>query len=170
MNEYHSTKIESKDADNIECQFDKTDTQNMKKLNQFITELDQQTELVITDSSYLYNGLVVQHNYNDIKCHLNQCQCLKRMTNILKRYHRYISKQQQSDADQEKIHGKSEYSIYNIYPSNKYNNSSLLNDFNHLIFYHCNDFEDIHTLLISQSNNDSTCSLSKCLMVKRNGR
>eukprot|EP01084_Bolivina_argentea_P112255 200223_1 len=51
-----------------------------------------------------------------------------------------------------------------------YNNVQFLNDFNHLLFNHVNQFEDIYNNLIETINNNKECEMSKCLILRRNHR
>eukprot|EP01084_Bolivina_argentea_P008857 16558_1 len=59
-----------------------------------------------------------------------------------------------------------------IYEEFKHNDSkvALLNDFNHLLFTHSNEGEEIYNSLKKKIYNDNTCNLSRCIMMKRNRR
>eukprot|EP01084_Bolivina_argentea_P313345 542625_1 len=61
------------------------------------------------------------------------------------------------------------YDVFNEITYN-YNNVSLLNHFNHLLFCHANQFEEMYNIFSKIIYNNESCSLSKCLLMKRNQR
>eukprot|EP01084_Bolivina_argentea_P212751 361576_1 len=56
--------------------------------------------------------------------------------------------------------------------ANCYTNVSLLNDYNHLLFYHANEFEDIFNALTKNVQCNGIChdQLSQCISMRRNQR
>eukprot|EP01084_Bolivina_argentea_P050576 93021_1 len=142
---------ENKDTENKE---DK-DTENMRKLNELLTKLNtsdiKSTEI---NSIYLLESAKIysKHKNND-ECKLINCEYLKRICDILKRYNYHTQNIQ----------------IQNIH-INDINNICLLNDYNHLLFTHYNEFENIYNMLIKQCSDNKVCELKTCLMMRRNQR
>eukprot|EP01084_Bolivina_argentea_P076712 139063_1 len=194
-----SAKQNKNDAD-IEFKFDQSDTENMKKLDQLIAEMNHNKndpKLCDVNSIYLLNGCDVYSHHNNTKCQLKHCQSLHRMCNILKRYRLYIEEkrvvQNKSDfaeiidfsiqqlvnegfsSEEAKIAlglSVKNMGMENIYDSDNYSNTHLLNDFNHLLSVHSapREFEDIYNILIVRSNNKKECEMRDCLLMRRNQR
>eukprot|EP01084_Bolivina_argentea_P132956 234625_1 len=93
----------------------------------------------------------------DNECKLEQCKCLQRLSNALKEYHSCVLN----------INGSNEFDF-----RDRFNDVVILNDTNHLLYYHATQFEPIHNLLIHKTNcnNNKSCKLSNCCMRKRNHR
>eukprot|EP01084_Bolivina_argentea_P314262 544321_1 len=74
-------------------------------------------------------------------CNLNECLCVKNISNVLKKYKSYIdrckNKQKGANIDED-VYEKTE---------NKYDSVVLLNDFNHVVLCHGDEFEDIYNIL-----------------------
>eukprot|EP01084_Bolivina_argentea_P096800 174020_1 len=120
--------------------------------SEFIPDLNfnivDMTNTVENCRQFIYPTNVAVNNAEYI-CKLYECPCLAVITNAL----------------QMAILNQNEQKI-----DINYNKVDLLNDFNHLLFYHSNEFEYIYNKLIAQINNNKPCNLLKCLMMKRNQR
>eukprot|EP01084_Bolivina_argentea_P184106 317598_1 len=131
----------------------------MKTQTQFVPDLNfNVTQEYNNDScKHIIYQSNISMNDNDFKCDLSICPNLKRITKILKYYCLYIeSKQVQPSKDVAVIafsnEEKNDYdTIYleNIYREigDQFNNVDLVNDFNHLLFKHSDEFESIYNKL-----------------------
>eukprot|EP01083_Nonionella_stella_P155018 500192_1 len=99
---------------------------------------------------------------NHTPCEVVKCKYLEKISNALKAHHQNI--------DYKINHANDDAKVENIFDLDQYTNACLLNDFNHLLFHHSNDFEEIHHILINQSNDDKPCQLTTCLSITRNQR
>eukprot|EP01084_Bolivina_argentea_P273135 465192_1 len=95
------------------------------------------------------------------RCELNHCEYLIRTANTLFKYHQYIQQKQTQK--------QFKWDITNVYESYE-NNTTLLNDFNHLLMHHHKQFQTITKFLKKHSNPKNLCNLSKCLLLRRNCR
>eukprot|EP01084_Bolivina_argentea_P174500 302282_1 len=103
------------------------------------------------DSKHLLSSSIPQLFDNDAdrkECDLLRCRSLIRLSKILLHYAKSI------DLDK-------------IYPFN-YDNSDLLNDFQHLLVKHCDQYEDIYKILTK--NDDKSCDITMCNIIRRNNR
>eukprot|EP01084_Bolivina_argentea_P180655 312112_1 len=100
------------------------------KFNTADTEINNKEKR--TDSNYLCDSFDV---FNNEHCQLKQCKSLSRISNTLTIYH-------------------STTNTKSIYRFSRYSNVDLLNDFNHLLIKHSNNFENIYNKLVKQTNND----------------
>eukprot|EP01084_Bolivina_argentea_P082189 148818_1 len=83
---------------------------------------------------------------NQCKHHhaVKRCVSLIRIARVLKKYHLYVAEHQR------RANSNDTYlNIDNVYDN--YNNICLLNDYNHLLFCHPHQFEDIYEVLIKKS-------------------
>eukprot|EP01084_Bolivina_argentea_P091767 165164_1 len=83
-------------------------------------------------------------------CLLSKCKCLNRILDVLQRYQLYINNNYNPNDPLNEVDmkndSKSNTNNNNIYGDN-YNNSTLLNDYNHLLYFHSSQFEEIYRLL-----------------------
>eukprot|EP01084_Bolivina_argentea_P006917 13073_1 len=93
----------------------------------------------------------------DIECDLFCCVHLKRIRNSLKQHKICVS---MIDTDNEENNH-----VYD--ETNSYDDRTLLNDFNHLLFSHHNQFEEIYNIITKDS---AECLLTDCIMLRRNNR
>eukprot|EP01084_Bolivina_argentea_P108232 193426_1 len=110
---------------------------------------------IVDKYDYLFHPSDIYCASNET-CVVEQCVSLIRIRNLL-RNHKSNVKTEQKQSFNEKQHIN-------------YNNIDLLNDFNHLLFTHSNDFEDIYDALIHQHNERMLCDIKQCLILKRNQR
>eukprot|EP01084_Bolivina_argentea_P280024 478804_1 len=103
------------------------------------------------DSQYLLTSSSFPSIFNNDDCNLQKCSCLRRICNLLRLYQKTIRNQD----------------ISNVYVNidKTYNETKALNDFNHLLFCHTHQFEDIYNM-----NNKDECNLHKCISLRRNQR
>eukprot|EP01084_Bolivina_argentea_P306170 529013_1 len=150
--------------------FNKRHSKNMMQLNNFITELKQisDTSLSTTDnnpnSMYMLNPDILHsdvlrekklRDYLSLEkckfipinsnCKLRECPSFKVICSILNTY---------------KL-------CYNENLDENIDNTNLLNHFNHLLFDHSAEFDEIYDELIKLTN---PCIVTTCLMIKRNNR
>eukprot|EP01084_Bolivina_argentea_P180656 312114_1 len=88
-------------------------------------------------------------------CEINNCLCLEIMQTLLTRYCQHTENNVVDD-------------IY-IHIGNNYNSVDLLNDFNHLLSQHTNQFEVIYNRL-NRIYNGNGCDSCKCASIKRHYR
>eukprot|EP01084_Bolivina_argentea_P302336 521843_1 len=130
------------------------DTNNMLKLNEFAVQHENKRfEFTDVASSHL---LSVSNSLGSKQCDhiLAECDAIRRIRGILSRYTTYISSNDKDDG----------------WLCGYYDNTDLLNDFNHLIFYHSEQFEDIYNILINKVYKKNACNVSECSMMRRNHR
>eukprot|EP01084_Bolivina_argentea_P179014 309360_1 len=126
----------------------------------FVVNTDLDDSYRSPNSSYLlYSSMVRQQN----KCSISQCGCLQNIIHILNNYHKWIY-------FTVRLQGHPHKHLYNQIYEQHYTNTNLLNDFNHLLFQHHNEFEDIHNIMLEQCSYSRICDLSECLMLRRNYR
>eukprot|EP01084_Bolivina_argentea_P285146 488916_1 len=104
-------------------------------------------------------------------CDISNCQSFKQIRTILQKYQLFIISNQQNN---KRTTGSTVVNINEIY-GYEYNNTKLLNDFNHLLLKHGKNqqFENIYNLLIRSFNDkwtDSICNTSRCLIIRRHYR
>eukprot|EP01084_Bolivina_argentea_P000772 1421_1 len=136
--------------------FDTKDTDNMSTLKTLTTQLES------LNCDYSVTGLVtpdmnqnmVADNIETQSKFLSECTELKRLTFILKEYHSYIKEGKGTFYEELEL----------------LDTVQLLNDFNYLLKFHKDNFEDIYNYLIENIYNNKACKLSKCLSMKRNHR
>ena len=118
------------------------------------------------DTSYLLDTEVniSNHRGRDIKCELNNCSSLKHIIKILAKYRSYIDTSQN---EQSKLSIAT--NVYNT-KQNQYNDINLLNDFNHLLESHRDEFEEIYNMLNHEIYNNNDCRLRECLSMRRHHR
>eukprot|EP01084_Bolivina_argentea_P302128 521453_1 len=146
--------VEKDDGDII---FDTTDKEHMKIFEQMCT-INHSFALNVADSSVHLLNCDTRHTGNQHICNLNTCLHFTRLSYILNIYHAFVT-------ENEKKHKHSQFDINDIL-NDEYPQTSLLNDFNHLLSCHCNEFEEIYNILSSSE----TCGLHKCTMMKRTTR
>eukprot|EP01084_Bolivina_argentea_P074585 135290_1 len=115
------------------------------------------------DAMYLLRDIHVNSN-NISQCKLYTCASLYLIGNVLIRYKSYI----------QSIHNKQNklcitQDVYNK-SGNNYNSIDLLNNFNHLLHVHSNDFEYIYNHLNQMLYDNKGCKLRDCLLMKRHQR
>eukprot|EP01084_Bolivina_argentea_P167888 291251_1 len=139
-------------------EFEQLDQCNLAALHELPLNFDN-TEHSHTVSDYLLNSVNIYKQSKE-ECKLTECFGLKRIRTVLDKYNSYISQQQQLNE-------------ISIEPTNllcydkNYDDVKLMNDFNHLLFNHCHQFEDIYNILC---NDQQPCDLLKCPIVRRNNR
>eukprot|EP01084_Bolivina_argentea_P048938 90080_1 len=102
------------------------------------------------DANAVYETLLTLER----KCTLNTCPSLKALVIVLQKYHNLI------------IQNKKQLIV-----SEKFmDNTSILNDFHHLLRDHGHQFQEIYKLFLSKCNNSKQCKLSECVMRRRNYR
>eukprot|EP01084_Bolivina_argentea_P113716 202626_1 len=85
-------------------------------------------------------------------CKFTDCLCLQIIINILQLHDEYLTQKQSHSVDND---------IYRKI-GNNYNNDDLLDDFEHLLMHHSQEFENIFDFLHNKSN------ASDCLPMRRN--
>eukprot|EP01083_Nonionella_stella_P318737 1166548_1 len=142
---------------NTQFEFDKSDTNARKHLSEMLQSDDSDPNVNANrfDSESIFESNIIRSTSQS--CKLSTCDSLKRLHIVLDKYHLYINTLQQNLID-------------TLYDDNKYSNTALLNDFNHLLLSHANEFEDIHVILTQTDHGKPLCTLSKCVMIKRNRR
>eukprot|EP01083_Nonionella_stella_P042130 113987_1 len=117
------------------------------------------------ESNHLLKPHVLNHSI-PYHCQLDECLPLEIIGNVLKRYQLYI----QSQGDLSGCtHTDIKRQIYNSI-GNHYDDTELLNDYNHLLLHHASDFEHIYNILLAVVNACLPCSLKSCLLFIRNRR
>eukprot|EP01084_Bolivina_argentea_P102905 184347_1 len=135
-----------------------------QKLPQDISTILKSNEIVNTiDSKHLLQiSEITDHksNNNESKCDLSSCNHLKQLVILLTKYHIFVREQieQKNDSDSNEVYNLNQCGL------------SVLNDFHHLLSKHYDQFEDVYNLLKKTCNNKNVCTLSKCIMFKRNYR
>eukprot|EP01084_Bolivina_argentea_P113517 202281_1 len=155
---YQSISVEDHTHNKQLFEIDYTDKENNKNLDQLISKYNKTDRKITINSKYLFFSHTIPIE-PQIRCPLSKCVYLQRLRNILQAYHIFSSDQ-----------AKNNININNIFPKS-YNNTNLLNDYNHLLFRHSSDdeFECIYNILISTIN-DEICPISSCLLMRRNYR
>eukprot|EP01084_Bolivina_argentea_P031241 57825_1 len=130
---------------------EKSLTQNTDEFTLFAKKLKEQ-HLVITpiESRYLLNEETYFRQHG--KCKLVDCECLRRLCQVLDQYHTIINDEKSAKFQE------------------KFNMVSILNDANHLLYSHSTEFENIYKILVEESSDKKPCSLPNCLMMRRNYR
>ena len=119
---------------------------------------DQEVETKFKPSQSSYNQLIAEQ----CLCDLQECIPFFRIIEVLRQYDNYLS------SNNEEQKSKTIWNIYRNFPI-RYNNTSLLNDFNHLLFNHDHQFEWIYVILC-YFRNKQTCNGDKCISLRRNCR
>eukprot|EP01084_Bolivina_argentea_P134891 237796_1 len=96
------------------------------------------------------NNIISDQN----QCNWVECKCVQNIKYAMKQYDLYIE-QQQTDQKPDRID--------TLFTTD--NASQILNDFNHLLSKHSNDFENIYNDMCQEA-----CEVSKCLLFRRNSR
>eukprot|EP01084_Bolivina_argentea_P225671 381289_1 len=128
---------------------------------QMSTQNDEINDEIKYDTQLLHST----NPYDDAKqtCNILYCPHLNIICNILKQYEIFINNNNM----------RNNYNIsQHIYKciGNVYDNTDLINDYNHLLMNHSTEFEDIYNILNKQIYNNKSCNLSKCLLMRRNQR
>eukprot|EP01084_Bolivina_argentea_P130045 229606_1 len=102
---------------------------------------EQDEKLIDISSQYLLTSTAATHH----QCELASCAYLLRICKILN-----------AKEEEQKVHSN--------------NVVNLLNDFNHILFMHSDDFEEIYNISLTHVFEDEPCDISNCLMMMRNKR
>eukprot|EP01083_Nonionella_stella_P274468 931695_1 len=158
-----------------EIVFDKTDQVNQQNMR----ELDQiYASMKITNSSTAYNDGLLKGCCKEpiiARCEdLNECKSLHRIKHVLLRYDSYIDRNHNDELKQNANENDENIELLQPQHSNSINSvfdeecddTTLLDDFNHLLLDHSRHFEEIHYIL----SNDKMCSLSSCYRMQRSHR
>eukprot|EP01083_Nonionella_stella_P263295 894547_1 len=97
-------------------------------------------------------------------CDISQCLCLEIIGNVLTLYSTYL---------QQPSHSNDNGSVYqHVFEQigNHYTAVDVLNDFNHLLSKHSDQFEYIYNALIKRVYNNKPCMLEQCQFMQRNQR
>eukprot|EP01084_Bolivina_argentea_P050697 93237_1 len=100
---------------------------------------------------------------DEYKCDVRDCLCLQTLAKVLQLYQHYLH------IDMNKAKCIADIIFNKI--GNNYGNADVLDDFNHLLLHHSNDFDHIYDELkknVFGSNN--CCKLSQCSSMHRNQR
>eukprot|EP01084_Bolivina_argentea_P103886 186051_1 len=98
-------------------------------------------------------------------CELDDCKPLENIGTVLNLYDNYIKHAKNGDEN------VNTYDDIYLKMENNYNNVNLLNDFNHILSYHGDEFEQVHNLLSAVVYELEPCStISNCLSFTRNQR
>eukprot|EP01084_Bolivina_argentea_P149944 261862_1 len=126
--------------------FDTTKTININHLK---NKLKDRKNTKITDLNILESNTLC--NVKQGKCKLSNCKHLQRISRILQIYHLYTEYNNKYYETKQKER-PTYLNIANIYKNN-YNNTDLLNDYNHMLFQHESngDFEYIHHKLYAET-------------------
>eukprot|EP01084_Bolivina_argentea_P258570 435977_1 len=119
--------------------------------NQFLLEEeddDHQNQFLLEEEDDDHQNQFLLEEEDHKYCIISQCGSLQNIINILKKYD-----EQNNSKD-----------IDNIYDK-EYNDVHLLNDYNHLLTCHQNEFETIYNILTN--NNNKICELVSCYMMKK---
>eukprot|EP01084_Bolivina_argentea_P082188 148815_1 len=123
------------------------DKEKMSKIKELMSENETKaSKRCNIDSNYLLNASNIYCLMNQCKHHhaVKRCVSLIRIARVLKKYHLYVAEHQR------RANSNDTYlNIDNVYDN--YNNICLLNDYNHLLFCHPHQFEDIYEVLIKKS-------------------
>eukprot|EP01084_Bolivina_argentea_P176336 305168_1 len=137
--------------------FDSDPLAHIEAFNQDI--IDFKTDNVTDIQSHLHSN-----------CNLSECPQFRAIIDILKRHHIIQSQHKElNNNEKKKQETENSINIRNIYRDN-YSNTKLLDDYNHLLTKHSQDFEDIYDKLIEETNNKQLCDLNKCKIIRRNQR
>eukprot|EP01084_Bolivina_argentea_P296582 510812_1 len=136
------------------------------KCNQFnlISENAEKQENCL-QKLLIQNGLYL-HQTDD--CALQNCSSLEIIGNVLLLYNSYIEGKYTSSK-----HTKDKQSIFNVVYcciDDSYNNSQLLDDFNHLWCNHRHQLHVICDMLQKKIYDDQECVMVDCISYKRNTR
>eukprot|EP01084_Bolivina_argentea_P274275 467435_1 len=167
-----------------QIQFDKTDTENTKQFLQLHETYPTTAPNVLSPSSTKidkYCGVNPYNISNDDKCILTKCQSLMRLIYLLQNYHVSIKQNEDNEVAiyQKVIYNNLQHQlsitrrnseIQNNMYDESYDDTQLLNDYQHLLSAHAAEFEIIHHTLVEDSNDGIYCQLSKCHAVQRNRR
>eukprot|EP01084_Bolivina_argentea_P253780 426422_1 len=150
--------------------------QNYRQMtNDFLTTNFENQSI---DCTYLLNSGM---NYSAVKniddrrriiCHsfISECPVLKTICRIMKKYNVFMTYQLQEQKNtKDKNENKQQCQIHEVL-NNAYDNIALLNDFNHLLFAHQHQFEDIYNTFINNIYHGVQCNLRECLLLRRNNR
>eukprot|EP01084_Bolivina_argentea_P227981 385127_1 len=127
----------------------------------------------MTRSTYLlqssgYSSNLLSTNNTLINCNLDDCLCIEIISNILLSYRQYLQQCHSNTLS------TSQYPEFHdiVYSTigNNYGNVDLLDDFNHILSYHSNDFEDIYSMLCAVVYENKPCDFTTCIPMKRNQR
>eukprot|EP01084_Bolivina_argentea_P255422 429590_1 len=138
-----------------------------QQLLSFHSELSCETNT--SKSKYLIqprNPILTYSKSKSYSCSLNECLSLEIVAQALRLYKTYTSKTYQDDQ-------KTNENIYDCIFSkigNDYTVVDLLNDHNHLLLHHSDEFEDAYSLLCCIVNDNNVCEFRKCLPLRRNQR
>eukprot|EP01084_Bolivina_argentea_P274463 467841_1 len=122
----------------------------------------------VTDSRHLLrrNQLYFIHSFNrNSECKFRKCLCLNNISTVLLLYNSYT----EALAEDGESHNEC-LSIRDILYNNDYNEIDLLDDFHHLLKHHVHEFEDIYNKLNKKIYGNSSCDLSRCVLMSRNQR
>eukprot|EP01084_Bolivina_argentea_P229073 386710_1 len=148
---------------------DRKETKNMKLLNDILNTKDMEQEPSVPSA-------VTQPLQTANHCELTTCHCVENISNILKQYRLFIDTMQAlpteicNNGENDDSKSVEMVSINNVYINSAYNDTHLLNDFDHLLLQHSNEFEEIYNLFTGICYEEKICDLSQCLMLRRNQR
>eukprot|EP01084_Bolivina_argentea_P118373 210047_1 len=149
------------------------DTKYIHKLQLIYTQLSTLTtktpcksHITARNAEYLLSPCKLNHPQYEYHCNLLECPHLQIIRNVIKQYHCYIqTKSTMNNNETRDIYGD----VYGVVSSN-YQNSNLLNDFNHLLLYHSTQFEEIYDILNQFIYKNNGCKLVDCRLMFRNQR
>eukprot|EP01084_Bolivina_argentea_P094728 170318_1 len=118
------------------------------KAQKIIDEMKSEMEKIATESMNGWNEMLERHAREDKEKEEQKSKPISNSDN-------YIAE-------------KTGKNIDDIY-ENDYHNVAALNDFHHLLFSHCDQFEDIHNGLVEHDNGHK-CTLENCTMMRRSYR
>eukprot|EP01084_Bolivina_argentea_P037595 69540_1 len=137
--------------------------------NSLLSEINQSQ--MQSPSDFQLNDTSKVTNFREHKsehCTLDECTSLYHIGAILRKYKKYIQCHQ-STQDNKDINLLSIHQIYEEV-GDKYDNVQLLNDYNHILLIHDNEFDEVYHTLRASVYDGSTCNASQCLLIKRNRR
>eukprot|EP01084_Bolivina_argentea_P054900 100676_1 len=137
----------------IKYNFTLHDVQNTKTLNDIYARCHEIEVGTVTHESFKY--LKNEYTTNNVACELEKCDCLARISKILNKYQIYNGKPKEKPK-----------TLDDIYSCDGYQNVNLVNDYNHLLVAHKQQFEEVYNYLVKEC----MCTLSNCKPMTRNCR
>ena len=123
--------------------------------NESLSNETSKTHTATKTKSSKEDGMIIfSEQYMNQECDGKTCLSLERVHYVLKKYDGWRN-------SEKKIMSLGMYRYVNNGLGEHYNNTHLLNDFNHLIEFHDNVFNHIYEYF------DGECDLEKCLLIKR---
>eukprot|EP01083_Nonionella_stella_P122435 368359_1 len=144
------------DLEATQAQFKRMSSDNLyhSKYSQNISSLYQSFDAA---SAPIEHVIVSCNNVDD-------CPISHRLTNVMLLYKLYINGELGDCADIDLFE-----TVYGSI-SETYNNTNVLNDFNHFIQSHTHQLQPMRRRLIKTIYDEGTCDVSKCVMTRRNQR